>query len=51
MDFYNLDLILFRDKVVYHAGISTHLTSTLLEMIMRERRGEIILIVRFEFRN
>lgn len=39
---YNLGLILFRDKVVRYAGISTHLTSTLLEMIMRERRGEVI---------
>ena len=31
---YNLGLILFRDKVVRYAGISTHLTSTLLEMII-----------------
>lgn len=39
---YNLGLILFRDKVVRYGGIGNHLRTTLLEMIMKERRGEVI---------
>ncbi len=42
LNVYNLGLILFRDKVVRYGGISTHLQSTLLDMIMKERRGEVI---------
>ena len=39
---YNLGLILFRDKVVRYGGIGNHLRTTLLDMIMKERRGEVI---------
>ena len=39
---YNLGLILFRDKVVRYGMVSNHLRQTLLDMIMRERRGEVI---------
>ena len=39
---YNLGLILFRDKVVRYGCISNHLRQTLLDMIMKERRGEVI---------
>lgn len=39
---YNLGLILFRDKVVRYGCISNHLRMTLLELIMKERRGELI---------
>jgi len=39
---YNLGLILFRDKVVRHGCIGKNLRDTLLDMIMRERRGEVI---------
>jgi cullin 3 len=39
---YNLGLILFRDKVVRYGGINSHLQKTLLDMIMKERRGEVI---------
>ena len=39
---YNLGLILFRDKVVRHDSINNHLRITLLDMIMRERKGEVI---------
>ena len=39
---YNLGLILFRDKVVRYGCIGKHLRDTLLDMIMRERRGEVI---------
>ena len=35
-------MILFRDKVVRYGGIGNHLRTTLLEMIMKERRGEVI---------
>lgn len=37
---YNLGLIIFRDQVVRHGCIRDHLRETLLEMVMRERRGE-----------
>ena len=39
---YNLGLILFRDKVVRHGCIGKNLRDILLDMIMRERRGEVI---------
>lgn len=37
---YNLGLIIFRDQVVRYGGIRDHLRLTLLEMVVRERRGE-----------
>ncbi|XP_060530108.1 cullin-3 [Cylas formicarius] len=37
---YNLGLIIFRDQVVRHGGIRDHLRETLLDMVMRERKGE-----------
>jgi len=39
---YNLGLVIFRDKVVRYGSIGNHLRVTLLNMIMKERRGEII---------
>lgn len=38
---YNLGLILFRDVVVRHPTIKDHLRQTLLEMVHKERRGEL----------
>ncbi|KAK9732144.1 Cullin family [Popillia japonica] len=37
---YNLGLIIFRDQVVRYGCIRDHLRVTLLDMVMRERRGE-----------
>eukprot|EP00088_Acartia_fossae_P013428 TRINITY_DN17039_c0_g1_i1.p1 TRINITY_DN17039_c0_g1~~TRINITY_DN17039_c0_g1_i1.p1 ORF type:complete len:776 (-),score=232.42 TRINITY_DN17039_c0_g1_i1:593-2920(-) len=39
---YNLGLVIFRDKVVRYGSIGNHLRITLLDMIMKERRGEVI---------
>ncbi|CAG7825226.1 unnamed protein product [Allacma fusca] len=39
---YNLGLIIFRDQVVRYGGIRDHLRDTLLDMVMRERRGEVV---------
>lgn len=39
---YNLGLTLFRDEVIRHGNIRDHLRNSLLEMIMAERRGEIV---------
>ena len=39
---YNLGLNLFRDHVVRHGNIRDHLRETLLEMVMKERKGEVI---------
>lgn len=39
---YNLGLIIFRDQVVRYGGIRDHLRHILLEMVVRERRGEIV---------
>ncbi|XP_071084528.1 cullin-3-A-like [Haliotis cracherodii] len=39
---YNLGLIIFRDQVVRHPVIRDHLKSTLLEMVARERKGEVV---------
>ncbi|XP_018327779.1 cullin-3 isoform X1 [Agrilus planipennis] len=37
---YNLGLIIFRDQVVRFGHVRDHLCDTLLNMVMRERRGE-----------
>lgn len=39
---YNLGLIIFRDQVVRYGCIRDHLRQSLLEMIARERRGEVV---------
>lgn len=39
---YNLGLILFRDNVVRYAPIRDHLRQTLLDMVAKERRGEVV---------
>lgn len=39
---YNLGLMIFREKVVRHPMIRDHLRSTLLEMVAKERRGEVV---------
>jgi len=39
---YNLGLVIFRDKVVRYGCVGNHLRVTLLDMIMKERRGEVI---------
>lgn len=39
---YNLGLTLFRDEVIRHGNIRDHLRNTLLDMIMAERRGEVV---------
>lgn len=39
---YNLGLIIFRDQVVRYGCIRDHLRDTLLGMVMRERRGEMV---------
>lgn len=39
---YNLGLIIFRDSVVRYTRIRDHLKATLLGMVMRERKGEVV---------
>lgn len=39
---YNLGLMLFREQVVRHQSIRKHLRDTLLDMVARERQGEVI---------
>lgn len=39
---YNLGLIIFRDLVVRYGCIRDHLRDTLLGLVMRERRGEVV---------
>ena len=39
---YNLGLILFRDNVVRYPPIRDHLRQTLLDMVGKERRGEVV---------
>ena len=39
---YNLGLMLFRDQIVRHPVIRDHLRQTLLDMVMKERRGEVV---------
>ncbi len=38
---YSLGLILFRDTIIRHPQIRDHLKQTLLDMIGKERRGEL----------
>jgi cullin 3 len=39
---YNLGLIIFRDQVVRYGCIGDHLRDTLLGLVMRERKGEVV---------
>ncbi|XP_033759377.1 cullin-3-A-like [Pecten maximus] len=39
---YNLGLMIYRDHVVRHPTIRDHLKMTLLEMVAKERRGEVV---------
>ena len=39
---YNLGLIIFRDRVIRFGVIRDRLRSTLLDMIAKERRGEVV---------
>ncbi len=39
---YNLGLVLFRDNVVRHGLIRDQIRETLLELVMKERNGELI---------
>ena len=39
---YNLGLMIFRDQVVRNPIIRDHLRQTLLEMVAKERRGEVV---------
>ncbi|KAK3583652.1 hypothetical protein CHS0354_021390 [Potamilus streckersoni] len=39
---YNLGLKIFRDEVVRHPTICDHLRHTLLDMVAKERRGEVV---------
>ncbi|CAH0389372.1 unnamed protein product [Bemisia tabaci] len=39
---YNLGLIIFRDQVVRYGCIRDHLRDTLLGLVMRERKGEVV---------
>ena len=39
---YNLGLIIFRDQVVRHGCIRDRLRETLLSMVMKERREEVV---------
>ncbi|CAH2243419.1 jg9336 [Pararge aegeria aegeria] len=39
---YNLGLIIFRDQVVRYGCIRDHLRQSLLELVARERRGEVV---------
>nr|XP_032510695.1 cullin-3 isoform X2 [Danaus plexippus plexippus] len=39
---YNLGLIIFRDQVARYGCIRDHLRQTLLELVARERRGEVV---------
>ena len=39
---YNLGLKIFRDQVVRCPKINTHLRQLLLDMVSRERRGEVV---------
>ncbi|VDP02089.1 unnamed protein product [Soboliphyme baturini] len=42
---YNLGLILFRDEVIRYDGIREFLRNKLLDMIMAERRGEVVQMI------
>ena len=39
---YNLGLISFRDQIARYNPIRNHLQETLLSMVARERRGEVV---------
>lgn len=39
---YNLGLIIFRDQVVRYGCVRDHLRETLLDMVARERKGEVV---------
>lgn len=39
---YNLGLMIFRDQIVRNPVIRDHLRQTLLDMVMKERRGEVV---------
>ena len=39
---YNLGLMIFRDQVVRNPVIRNHLRDTLLDMVAKERRGEVV---------
>lgn len=39
---YNLGLQIFRDHIIHHSLIREKLTGTLLEMVAKERRGEVV---------
>ncbi|XP_072034382.1 cullin-3-like isoform X1 [Amphiura filiformis] len=39
---YNLGLKIFRDQVVRYGNVRDHLRQTLLELVMKERRGEVV---------
>lgn len=39
---YNLGLMIFRDHIIRHPATHSHLRETLLSMVARERRGEVV---------
>ena len=39
---YNLGLKIFRDQVVRYGNVRDHLRQTLLDLVMKERRGEVV---------
>lgn len=39
---YNLGLMIFRDQIIRYPPIHSHLTETLLSMVAKERRGEVV---------
>ncbi|XP_014249624.1 cullin-3-A isoform X2 [Cimex lectularius] len=39
---YNLGLVIFRDQVIRYGCIRDHLRVTLLDLVMRERKGEVV---------
>ena len=39
---YNLGLMVFRDHIIHHQLIRERLTTTLLDMVAKERRGELV---------
>ena len=39
---YNMGLIIFRDQVVRQPTIRDHMRATLLDMVSKERRGEVV---------
>ena len=39
---YNLGLTIFRDSIIRHPATHSHLRETLVSMVDRERRGEVV---------